>query len=355
VSTEPGAIHLTLTIPFNGTHTFSLAEFGFNDAEDGTLLSGVRINTLPSMGTLRYDGATMVSGVTLARADILAGRLTYQPVSGDSGTGYANFSFSVQDSSGAYSSSSNTLTFNVVAYHGTLGFVSASSAISEGAVDTIELVVQRSGGTDGQVSINFATSNGTALAPGDYTENSGTLVWSSGDGSNKSIYVQIINDEEVEAIEPFIVTLSSPAGGAMLGASTHTVSILDNDVPGAVSFSAGASNIREGKGDAILTVTRSNGAWGVASVNYGTANGTALAGSDYAATSGTLIWANGDSASKTINIPIFNDDVREGAEHFTVTLSSAVGATLGGTTTHTVTIRDAHSGLPIGVLMLLLD
>ena len=75
-------------------------------------------------------------------------------------------------------------------------------------------------------------------------------------------------------------------------------------------------------------------------VNYATANGTATAGLDYTATTGTLNFAVGET-TKTITIPILPDQIDELPETFTVTLSAPTGgATLGAITTATVTITD---------------
>ena len=63
------------------------------------------------------------------------------------------------------------------------------------------------------------------------------------------------------------------------------------------------------------------------SVNYATSNGTATAGADYTAASGTLNFAAGVT-SQTITVPILNDAIFEGSESFNVTLSGAANATI---------------------------
>jgi hypothetical protein len=103
--------------------------------------------------------------------------------------------------------------------------------------------------------------------------------------------------------------------------------------------------VGEGGSTATLTVTRSGGSFGAASVAYATVAGTATAGSDFVATSGTLNWVDGDATPRTIVVTILNDAVAEGSEQFAVTLSNATGATLGGATA-TVTILDDDSVLP---------
>ncbi|HET7797264.1 MAG TPA: Calx-beta domain-containing protein [Nevskia sp.] len=137
------------------------------------------------------------------------------------------------------------------------------------------------------------------------------------------------------------MTLSAPTGGATLGSNkVATVTVTDNDgQPGTVGFSATAYSIGESGGAVVLTVTRTGGSTGTAAVDYTTANGLAQAGSDFLASSGRLVWQNGDSAAKTITIPIYNDALREGAETILVRLSNVVTARL-GTASATATIVD---------------
>ena len=76
-----------------------------------------------------------------------------------------------------------------------------------------------------------------------------------------------------------------------------------------------------------FTVTLSAAAAGAVTVSYATADGTATAGSDYTATSGTLSFAAGET-TKTITVAIAGDTVVEPDETFTVNLSAATGATI---------------------------
>ena len=82
-------------------------------------------------------------------------------------------------------------------------------------------------------------------------------------------------------------------------------------------------------------------------VHYATSDGTALAGADYAATSGTLTFAAGQT-SKSFSVSITNDSIAESDETLTLTLSSAIGsgATLGSPATAVLTILDNDSPIP---------
>ena len=91
--------------------------------------------------------------------------------------------------------------------------------------------VTRIGGTNGTVSVDYATGGGTAIAGEDYAATSGTLTWPSNDATAKTFTVPLFDDFEVEGLETVNLTLSNPTGGASLGSpSTSTLSLIDNDV-----------------------------------------------------------------------------------------------------------------------------
>jgi parallel beta-helix repeat protein len=114
---------------------------------------------------------------------------------------------------------------------GTIQLAVSAASISEAGV-TITITATRTGGTEGAVSVSFATSDGTAVAPADYGAAAGTLSWAAGDGAPKTFQVTIVNDTQDELDETFNATISNPQGGAALGAITNeVVTILDDDVP----------------------------------------------------------------------------------------------------------------------------
>ncbi len=113
--------------------------------------------------------------------------------------------------------------------------------------------------------------------------------------------------------------------------------------PSTLQLKSATTSVVENAGSAWVYVSRSNGTYGVASVNYVTANGTALAGSDYTATNGTLTWADGDAADKSIVVKILDDVIYENSETFKVSLSNVSGANPGSILTNSVTIIDNDS------------
>ncbi len=108
-----------------------------------------------------------------------------------------------------------------------------------------------------------------------------------------------------------------------------------------VEIAESAVEVDEDAGLARLTLKRYFGSAGAASVNYATANGSATSGADYHALSGTVTWAAGDVSDKVIAVPIRPDNLNEGVQTFTLTLSSPVGAVISaGKGTATVSILD---------------
>ena len=100
---------------------------------------------------------------------------------------------------------------------GTLRFVDDAYWVDE-ATGTLRLKVARVGGRNGAIRVSWSTSDGTATAPADYRSASGQLVWPDGDAADKSITLTIVDNHLVEEEEAFVVSLSAPSGGAMLGA-----------------------------------------------------------------------------------------------------------------------------------------
>ena len=113
------------------------------------------------------------------------------------------------------------------------------------------------------------------------------------------------------------------------------------------AFATGAATVGESSGQATIHVIRSGNVSAGSTVDFATSNGTATAGQDYTATSGTLSFAAGES-DKTFSVPIVNDTVAEGLQTFTITLSNPSGSALGSPSTMTVTITsNDESGLVV--------
>jgi autotransporter-associated beta strand protein len=109
---------------------------------------------------------------------------------------------------------------------------------------------------------------------------------------------------------------------------------------GYLQFASSTYSVTENVSSATIEVTRMNGSSGTVSVTCSTANGTATAGSDYVATSGTLTFNPGDT-SKTFTVSIINDALAEPDETINLTLSNITGGgSFGSLTNAVLTILD---------------
>jgi len=216
-------------------------------------------------------------------------------------------------------------------------FAAASSSGSE-AVSPANLTVSLSAASSSTVTVNY-TVTGTATGGGvDYSLANGTLTFNPGQTS-KTIAITVINDTIDEGDEAVQVTLSGPVNATLGTPSVHTFTILDDDNPPVVAFTAAASSGGESVSSVTLSVSLSAVPTSTVTVNY-TATGTATGGGvDYTLPSGTLTFNPGET-SKEIAITINNDTMDENDETVKVTLSGAAGATLGTPNVYTYTILD---------------
>ncbi len=113
--------------------------------------------------------------------------------------------------------------------------------------------------------------------------------------------------------------------------------------PGVLKLSAATASVSEAvtSGKKTFTIARSGGVCGAVSVDYQTVDGTAKAGADYTAVTGTRTWADGVGGNKTFSVNLTNDALDEDSETFKVKILNPVGgAMLGTPKLSTVTITD---------------
>jgi hypothetical protein len=199
------------------------------------------------------------------------------------------------------------------------------------------VTVTLNGAPAGPVTVNYATSNGTATAGSDYTATSGTLTFNPGETS-KTFSVTIREDTRDEPDETVLLALSNPTNAVLGSPASATITMVDNDPPPSVRFSTSSGYVHENAGAATVTARLSAASGYAITVNYATSDGTAQAGSDYTATSGTLTFNPGET-SKSFTVPIIDDIVGEANETLTVSLSNPTNATLGSPSSTTLTIR----------------
>jgi len=221
---------------------------------------------------------------------------------------------------------------------------------------TAELVFQNPSAIAGNTfsaRIDYATADGTAQAPGDYVAVTSFFNFTHEDPPDpQSQLVTIVDDTVPESNEDFAVldtNLTALVDGFPAGitiSNTFEATIIDDD-NGAVpelSFVATSINVLESDGTATLDLSLSIASPTPVTVDFVTADGTAVAGSDYTTSSGSVTFPPNSVAPQTIVVPLVDDTIVEGAENFAVALSNAAGATLSPTaSTATVNITDDDS------------
>ena len=188
-----------------------------------------------------------------------------------------------------------------------------------------------------RVSVDWATADGTATAGTDYDAGSGVVTFVPGQ-TEQTITVTVLNDAVDEESETFAVRLSNASGDAGVARSTATVTILDDE--GEASLTATDAATEEDANVVIVRVVLSRVSNEAVTVRYATSDGTASAGEDYVADTGTLTIPAGASEER-IEIRILNDLQVEVVEAFTVSLTDPVGADISrGVATVTITDDD---------------
>ena len=190
---------------------------------------------------------------------------------------------------------------------------------SAGPVAFSVMMTSASGSTQ---TVDYATSDGTATAGADYTATSGTLTFLAGQTS-KTINVPILDDTLNEADETFTLTLSNAT--VALNDSAATGTITDDDAEPTVSV--GDASAPEADGVVSFPITLSTVSGQEVDVDYTTNDGTALAGSDYVAASGTAIIPAG-SLSTNVDVSVTDDSTYENDEGFTLDLSAPFNASI---------------------------
>jgi hypothetical protein len=179
------------------------------------------------------------------------------------------------------------------------------------------------------VTVDFATADGTAVSSSDYQALNGSLTFNPGETS-KTVNVLVNGDTQNEPDETFLVQLRNPANATL--AKAQGAATITNDDSTQAQPSLSISDRTQVEGDSGTTLFGFNVVLSAASgqavtVIFATADGTATGGSDYQASSGSLTFNPGET-SKTINVLVNGDATQEPSETFFVDLSGATNATV---------------------------
>ena len=312
----------TVTIVEDTTWTASASDFGFSDTDSGDTLSSVKITALPASGkgVLSLDGTAIASTAlpkTVTKAELDGDKLVYTPPADANGTGYATFSFKVNDGT-ADSASAYTITVNVTAVNdpatglptvsGTARVGEVLTASASGIADAKDGLTRAANGDTGYAfAYQWLRVTGTgdtateAAIPG-ATSQTYRLV-SADEGKKFKVRVSFKDDDG------HAETLTSAAYPSTNEAASPTLSVADAEVEEAADVTL----------DFAVTLSRPLDE--AVTVAWVTSDGTAAAGSDYTAGSGTLIFAAGET-EKTVQVAVLDDGHHEDSETMTLTLSN---------------------------------
>ncbi len=223
----------------------------------------------------------------------------------------------------------------------------------------ISFTVNRVAGSQGSLSVQYATADGTAMNGVDYVGATNVLQWNSGDVSPRTVTLALINSGVVGGGKQFSISLSNPQfnessdsglfyAGSPGSITTASMTIGNGNSYGSVQFSSPTYLVNENGGYATITVVRSGGVAGPAYVSYSTADGTGTANSSYVPASGILTFAP-NQLSASFQVGITNNGQYGPNLNFNVNLSSPVNLALGTVTSAQVSIlNDQANNQPPG-------
>lgn len=285
-------------------------------------------NALQRYWTLAGTGVTASLTFTYLTTDVVGTAANYKFVKNSGGVLTTLAPASNPSTTSARIEGVTSFSDWTLAERSSLQFPAATYSDGETDADhTFHIPVRRTAGSAGPVSVTYTLTDGTATtADGDYSISpaSGTLTWAAGDATDKSIPVTIKGDTKYENNETINLALSSPTNGAVLGRSSATLIVTNNDPAPALSV----DDVTRSEGDGgttayVFTVTKTGSTALTATVNFQTADGTATAaGGDYQPATGALTFLPTETA-KTVTVLVNGDLAHETDETFTLRISGA--------------------------------
>jgi hypothetical protein len=191
---------------------------------------------------------------------------------------------------------------------GVVRFDQAEFHATAGAT-SVTIQVDRTGGSTGVVSVKYGTTAGTAAVGTDYTQSSGVLTWGDGDTAAKTFTVPVSPTANSTG-KTVVMGLYDPLGGVTVDSVLYRATLFlagsngGGGHAGYIGFDEHDYLALAAAGKAVITVGRLDGSSGPVSIAYSTQDGTAVAGTDYTPSSGTLQWNDGEDGLKTFFVPL---------------------------------------------------
>ncbi|NLP59463.1 Calx-beta domain-containing protein, partial [Lutibacter sp. B1] len=230
------------------------------------------------------------------------------------------------------------------------GLTISDITVNEGD-GTATVQVTLTGNVQGGFSVDYQTADGTAIAEGDYQSQSATLTFTGDTGETKEIEVLINDDALIEPTERLYVNLSNLSTTLIgINDSQGEITIEDNDGGAGNGLTISDITVNEGDGTATVQVTLTGNVQGGFSVDYQTADGTAIAEDDYQSQSATLTFTGDTGETKEIEVSIADDTLIEPTERLYVNLSNLSTTLIGiNDSQGEITIEDNDGGAGNGL------
>ncbi|NEP10260.1 MAG: DUF4114 domain-containing protein [Symploca sp. SIO2C1] len=204
----------------------------------------------------------------------------------------------------------------------------ADVSVVEGDTGTTQMLftVSLSAASDQPVTVEYTSQDGTAVAGQDYQAVSGTLTFEPGGALSQTIAVLVQGDTVAELDESVILNLSNATNAEIV--DTQGIGTIEDDDPLPQLAIADVSVVEGDTGTTqmLFTVSLSAASNQPVTVEYASQDGTAVAGQDYQAVSGTLTFEPGGVLSQTIAVLVQGDTVDELDEAVILNLSNPVNA-----------------------------
>ena len=336
----------TYNVAETGTATITVTRSG---AMFGPHFAPLRVDYATSAGTaIPNEDYTETSGTLFFNKGETSKTFTVQiaPDSKDDGTRTVNLTLT-NAGGGALLGARDIAVLNIADNDvgGSIQFSGATYNVNEDAVTgTATITVTRSGGSASDVTVQYATSNGTGQNGTDYQTATGTITFdSSGPGTTTQTFTVAIFDNGLpDGNRTVNLGLHTPTGAAVLGAQkTAVLTIVDDEV--SLQFSQATYSVTEGK-SATITVTRTGPKEPPVEVTYTLLPGSATQGLDYIGPFTQTLSFAANQTTRTFTIPTVNDTLAEGPETVLLQLSAPTGALLGSRQSGVLTIVDNDAG-----------
>ena len=284
-----------------------------------------------------YNGVTKTSpfNITWSGTDTATKYITASIYDNQTSASTKTVSFSIASSSISSIGPSASFVLSILDYEeGYPSFTSASYSTGE-ASGSITFYADRLSGSQGPLSVNYSTTDGTAVSGTNYTKITGTFSWADGVTTRQSTNIPILYDGVQTSNLNFTINLFGLSTGSFSNypnaITSSTITIVDQE-PGTLKISSSSYSIIEGQSFSV-SVGRYSGSFGLVAVNLTSSNGTAVSGTDYVAVNQNLTFADGETLKSFSISTIENITDVTGSLYFNFginTISSSYGTSFKG-------------------------